>query len=335
MSSEKKVVLTCAQPTGFLHLGNYLGAVSHWTSMLDNYQCFFGIVDQHAITVPYTPADLRKSSLTCLAQYIACGLDPNRCKLFLQSHVTGHTELAWILGCLCPLGRLERMTQFKDKAKGEGDSAGAGLLFYPVLMAADILLYNADVVPVGEDQKQHLELTRDLAQKFNHTYSDTFTIPEPSVPKTGARVMSLQNPEAKMSKSDPSQLGTVYLVDEPDVLRKKFKSAVTDSGSEIKAGKDKPGVTNLLNIMSLATDRAITELEGDFVGKGYGEFKESVAEAVIEMLKPIREKYKELEGQKDYLQGVLKEGAETAQKRAYKMLAKVYKKTGFLERARS
>ncbi len=333
-TKERPVVLTCAQPTGQLHLGNYIGAVRNWVSYLNDSECYFGIVDMHAITLPYLPADLRKNSLDCLAQYIACGLDPQKCHLFLQSHIIGHTELAWILGCLCPLGRLERMTQFKDKSEKQEDFVGSGLLFYPVLMAADILLYNADVVPVGEDQKQHLELTRDLASKFNQTYSDTFTIPEARIAKVGARIMSLQNPESKMSKSDPNQSGTLYILDEPDVLRKKIKSAVTDSDSEIRAGEDKPGVTNLLNILSVATGKNVTELEKEYSGKGYAPFKETVAEAVVEMLNPVRERYKNVSTEKGYLQEILKSGAEVAQRRAYKTLAKVYKKAGFVERPR-
>ena len=216
----KPVVLTCAQPTGRLHLGNYLGAVINWGRMQDDHECHFGIVDWHAITMPYVPADLRRNTYECLAQYLACGLDPAKSHLFVQSHVTGHTELSWILGCLCPLGWLERMTQFKDKSK-KLESVGSGLLNYPVLMAADILLYNAAVVPVGEDQKQHLELARDLAEKFNRTYSETFAVPEPFIGITGARIMSLQAPESKMSKSDPNPTGVVFITDTPDVIRKK------------------------------------------------------------------------------------------------------------------
>lgn len=329
------VVLTCAQPTGQLHLGNYLGALRNWKDFLGSHECFFGIVDMHAITLPCIPAELRRQSLECLAQYIACGLEPEQCHLFIQSHVIGHAELAWVLGCLCPLGRLERMTQFKDKtAKHEETFIGSGLLYYPVLMAADILLYNADIVPVGEDQKQHLELTRDLASKFNQAYSDTFKIPNPHTAKTGARIMSLQNPEAKMSKSDLNAGGTLYLLDEPDALRKKIKSAVTDSGSGIHACPEKPGITNLLHILSSATGKPISELENEYENQGYAAFKETVAEAVVEMLTPVRQRYHELIKDKDFLQSILKEGAEAAQKRAYKTLAKVYKKVGFLERAR-
>lgn len=332
-TTEKKVILTCAQPTGHLHLGNYFGAIRNWASMIEEYECFFGIVDQHAITTPYVPAELRQASYRNLALYIACGLDPAKCHLFLQSHVIGHTELAWILGCLCPIGQLERMTQFKDKSQREGSGfIGAGLLNYPVLMAADILLYNADRVPVGEDQKQHVELCRDLAVKFNSTYSDTFRVPEVYIPKTGARIKSLQDPSRKMSKSDPVQAGCVYLLDPPKTVRKKIRSAVTDSGSEVRAGDDKPGITNLLTIMSAATGRSIGDLETDFAGSQYGAFKDAVADAVIAALEPIQATYAEIHDDKAALDKVFKEGAEVAQKRAYKMLSKVYRKAGFAPR---
>src|SRR5210317_881530 len=260
--TDHKVILTCAQPSGQLHLGNYFGALQNWASMIDDFECFFGIVDQHAITVPYVPADLRKSTYRNLALYIACGLDPVKCHLFCQSHVIGHTELAWILGCLCPVGQLERMTQYKDKSqRQDGGFIGAGLLNYPVLMAADILLYNADRVPVGQDQKQHVELCRDLAIKFNNTYSETFNVPEVYIPKTGARIKSLQAPDKKMSKSDTNQAGCVYLLDTPSIIRKKIRSAVTDSGTDVRSAPDKPGISNLLTIMSAATGKSIDELE--------------------------------------------------------------------------
>ncbi|MGF1484813.1 MAG: tryptophan--tRNA ligase [Opitutales bacterium] len=337
MSAPQKadpVILTCAQPTAQLHLGNLLGAVRNWTELLDSHEAYFGIVDLHAITVPYVPADLRRNCLDLVAQYIACGLDPEKCRIFIQSHVHGHTELAWILGCLCPLGQLERMTQFKDKARARGESVGAGLLYYPVLMAADILLYNADLVPVGEDQKQHLELTRDLADKFNHTYTPTFTVPEPLIKTSGARIMSLQEPEKKMSKSDAQTAGTLFLFDEPAQLRKKIMSAVTDSGSEVKPAPDKPGITNLLQILSVVTTTPVSELETRFAGKGYGDFKAAVADAVLEMLQPIQERYQAIKDDKDYLNGVLKAGADAAQKRAYRTLGKVYRKAGLPERPR-
>ena len=334
-TSEKKpakpVVLTCAQPTGRLHLGNYLGAVLNWGRMQDDHECYFGIVDQHAITVPYVPAQLRENTYSCLAQYVASGLDPARSRLFVQSHVIGHTELAWILGCLCPLGQLERMTQFKDKSRKQ-ESVDAGLLFYPVLMAADILLYNAALVPVGDDQKQHLELARDLAEKFNHRYSDTFKVPEPFISKVGSRIMSLQDPTAKMSKSDPNHAATVFITDRPEEVRKKIMSSVTDSSAEVRAGADKPGVTNLLSIMAACTGRPIATLEAEFAGKGYGDFKKAVADAVIAMLDPVRVRYDELIKDRGELDRILKAGAEQAQATAFRTLSKVNRKVGFVER---
>jgi tryptophanyl-tRNA synthetase len=336
-TSEKKpakpVVLTCAQPTGRLHLGNYLGAVLNWGRMQDDHDCYFGIVDQHAITVPYVPAQLRENTYSCLAQYVACGLDPARSRLFAQSHVIGHTELAWILGCICPLGQLERMTQFKDKSRKQ-ESVDAGLLFYPVLMAADILLYTAALVPVGDDQKQHLELARDLAEKFNHRYSDTFKVPEPFISKVGSRIMSLQDPTAKMSKSDPNHSATVFITDRPEDVRKKIMSAVTDSSAEVRAGADKPGVTNLLSIMSACTGRSVAALEAEFAGKGYGDFKKAVADAVVAMLDPVRLRYDELIKDRGELDRILKAGAEQAQATAFRTLSKVNRKVGFVERPR-
>jgi tryptophanyl-tRNA synthetase len=336
-TSEKKpakpVVLTCAQPTGRLHLGNYLGAVLNWGRMQDDHECYFGIVDQHAITVSYVPAQLRENTYSCLAQYVACGLDPAKSRLFAQSHVIGHTELAWILGCICPLGQLERMTQFKDKSRKQ-ESVDAGLLFYPVLMAADILLYNAALVPVGDDQKQHLELARDLAEKFNHRYSDTFKVPEPFISKVGSRIMSLQDPTAKMSKSDPNHAATVFITDRPEEVRKKIMSAVTDSSAEVRAGADKPGVTNLLSIMSACTGRSVATLEAEFAGKGYGDFKKAVADAVVAMLDPVRLRYDELIKDRGELDRILKSGAEQAQATAFRTLSKVNRKVGFVERPR-
>jgi tryptophanyl-tRNA synthetase len=356
---EKPVILTCAQPTGGLTLGNYLGAVRNWSRMQGDHECYFGIVDMHSITMPCVPAELRSNTLSCLAQYIACGLDPEKSHIFVQSHVIGHAELAWVLSCLTPLGELQRMTQFKDKVAKlgfkvneresgqEGDelkfthsgaraqaSVNSGLLSYPVLMAADILLYNADLVPVGEDQRQHLELCRDLAQRFNQAYSETFKIPSAFVSKTGARVMSLAEPTRKMSKSDKNQNATIFIHDEPDRIRKKIASAVTDSGNEIKASPEKPGVTNLLSILAALTGTEIPEIEEKFSGQGYGEFKEAVAEATIESLRPVREKYLSLVEDKPYLLSALKDGTGVAQKRAYRILSKVYRKIGFVERPR-
>lgn len=333
--AERKVILTCAQPSGRLHLGNYLGAIRNWSRLIDAHECYFGIVDYHAITVPYTPADLRRACLDTVAVYIAAGLDPSRCHLFLQSHVIGHCELAWILGCLTPIGMLERMTQFKDKSKRVGESVGSGLLFYPVLMAADILLYNADLVPVGEDQKQHVELCRDIAQKFNNTFSDTFRVPEVYIPPTGARIRSLQDPEKKMSKSDENAAGCLFLTDEPAVLRKKIMSAVTDSGSEIRAREDKPGLANLLNIAAALSERPVADWETECDGRmNYGQFKAKVADLVVEKLTPIREKHLSLTADRDGLEKVLQNGAEAAQRRANRTMSKVLRKSGFLERPR-
>lgn len=328
---QKKVVMTAAQPTGRLHLGNYLGAIKNWGQMIEDYECYFGIVDMHAITIPYVPADLKRNVYDCAAQYMACGLDPQKCNLFLQSMVKGHAELAWILGCICPIGSLERMTQYKDKAKKHKDALNSGLLYYPVLMASDILIYNADLVPVGEDQKQHLELTRDLAQKFNNMYSPTFKLPEPYIPKSGARIMSLQSPDSKMSKSDPNQNGTLYITDEPSVLQKKIMSAVTDSDSSVRYDvQNKPGVSNLMSIMAAFTQKTYEQIEDEFSGKGYGDFKKAVAEVVIESLAPVRQSYKDYSSDKAMIEDAIKKGSQAATRRTTKMMAKVYRKVGFL-----
>jgi tryptophanyl-tRNA synthetase len=354
MSEAKPVILTCAQPTGVLTLGNYIGAVKNWARMQSDFECFFGIVDMHAITVRRTPAELRQASYSCLAQYIACGLDPDRSALFIQSHVIGHAELSWVLGCFTPIGDLQRMTQFKEKAaklgfevKSEDNdlkfthdgakaqaSVNSGLLYYPVLMAADILLYNANAVPVGEDQRQHLELTRDLAHRFNTVFSETFNIPEPYIPKAGAKIMSLQDPTRKMSKSDENEGGTLFLLESPDKLRKKIMSAVTDSGTEVRSGPDKPGITNLLTLLSVLSETSVSELEARYAGSNYATFKADVAEVVLETLRPVQERYEHLIKDKAYLDSVLKAGAEKAQAKAYKTLSKVYRKVGFVERSR-
>ncbi|MEM0967054.1 MAG: tryptophan--tRNA ligase [Verrucomicrobiota bacterium] len=355
--SEKPVTLTCAQPSGALTLGNYLGALRNWSSLLDESECFFGIVDMHSLTAKTVPADLRKNTLSCLAQYIASGMDPEKCSLFIQSHVTGHSELAWILSCLTPIGDLQRMTQFKEKAARLGFSVtdesaeetgmrfshegaraqatvNSGLLFYPVLMAADILLYNADQVPTGEDQRQHLELCRDLARRFNHQYSDTFTVPKALIPKAGSRIRSLQDPTRKMSKSDDDPLATLFLLDEPKTIRRKIMSAVTDSGSEIRSTEDKPGVANLLQVLSVTSGIEVPELEQEFVGKGYAELKTAVVDSVVSILEPVQKDYADLMADKGFLEEVLKRGAEAAQKRAYKTLSKVYRKVGYYPRPR-
>lgn len=354
MSEAKPVILTCAQPTGVLTIGNYIGAVKNWTTMQEDFECFFGIVDMHAITVKRTPSELRNASYSCLAQYIACGLDPEKSALFMQSHVIGHAELAWVLGCHTPIGDLQRMTQFKEKAaklgfevKSDGDdlkfthdgakaqaSVNAGLLYYPVLMAADILLYNANAVPVGEDQRQHLELTRDLAVRFNHHFSPTFNVPEAYIPKSGAKIMSLQEPTRKMSKSDEQEGGTLYLLEEPAKLRKKIMSAVTDSDTQVRFAPEKPGISNLLTLHSVLSGQTIEQLEKHFEGANYATFKSEVADVVVEALKPVQERYHSIISEKAELERILKAGAEKAQSRAYKTLSKVYRKVGFVDRVR-
>ena len=354
--SEKPVILTCAQPSGVLTLGNYLGALRNWATLLDSAECFFGIVDMHSTTAKTVPADLRRNTLSCLAQYIACGMDPEKSHLFIQSHVIGHAELAWVLGCQTPIGDLQRMTQFKEKAARLGfsvadseesggmrfshegaraqASVNSGLLFYPVLMAADILLYNADKVPVGDDQRQHLELTRDLARRFNHNYSDTFTVPEPLIPKEAARIRSLQDPVRKMSKSDEDPLATLFLLDPPERIRKKIMSAVTDSDTEIRYGEDKAGVSNLLQILAATAGGTVEDWVDSLSGKGYAELKKETADAVVALLEPVQKHYTELMADKGYLESVLNAGAEAAQQRAYRTLSKVYRKVGFYARVR-
>ena len=329
---NKKRIFSGMQPSGELTLGNYLGALKNWIKLQDDYDCMYSIMNMHAITVRQEPAELRKRSMEVLMQYMACGIDPEKSILFFQSHVPAHAELAWVLSCNTQMGELSRMTQFKDKSKKHADNINAGLFTYPVLMAADILLYQADLVPVGNDQLQHIELTRDVANRFNHYYGDTFTVPEPYIGKAGARVMSLQSPENKMSKSDPNPNGYVWILDPEDVIIKKFKRAVTDSGNEIRAGEDKPGVTNLLTIYSAVSGKTIEEAEKEFAGQGYGTFKQAVGEAVAAELAPVRKRFEELSKDKAYVEETYKKGAETAAKIAYRTLNKVYKKVGFIAR---
>lgn len=308
-----------------------MGAIKNWISFQDDYDCIYCIVDMHAITVRQKPADLRRRSINQIAQYIACGLDPKKSIIFIQSHVSQHAELSWILGCYTMFGELSRMTQFKMKAQQHADNITGGLFTYPVLMAADILLYQTDLVPVGEDQKQHVELCRNIAQRFNSVYSDTFTLPEPFIPKVGARIMSLGNPASKMSKSDPD--GCVYMMDKPEDIQRKFKRAVTDCETAVKYDKEsKPGVSNLLTIYCAATGKTIQEAEAEFAGRGYGIFKPAVADAVIELMRPIREKSEQLLTDKSYLEGVYRDGAERARNLAQKTLSKVQRKVGFVAR---
>ena len=327
----KKRIFSGIQPSGELTLGSYMGAIKNWVSLQEEYDCLYCIVDMHAITVRQNPADLRRRSVNQLAQYIACGLDPAKNIMFIQSHVPQHAELSWVLGCYTQFGELSRMTQFKDKAAKHADNITAGLFTYPVLMAADILVYQADLVPVGQDQKQHVELCRDIAQRFNGVYGDTFTLPEPFIPKMGARVMSLGDPTSKMSKSDPD--GCVYMMDKPEDIMRKFKRAVTDCETAVKFDKEnKAGISNLLSIYCAATGKTVAEAEAAFAGQGYGIFKPAVAESVIELLRPIREEAERLTADKAYLESVYKDGAQKASYLAEKTLRKVYKKVGFVAR---
>ena len=329
---QKKRMLSGIQPSGDLHLGNYLGAIKNWADRVNEYECFYFMADMHTITVRQDPAELRRRSLNQLAQYIACGLDPEQNVLFLQSHVPAHAQLSWVLNCYTMFGELSRMTQFKDKSAKYKDNINAGLFTYPVLMAADILLYQADYVPVGEDQKQHVELTRDIAQRFNSVYGDVFKVPEPMISKVGARIYGLTTPEAKMSKSIPD--GCVFIMDRPEDIARKFKKAVTDSDTERCVRYDKvakPGVANLMNIYSTLTGKTFEQIEAEFEGKGYGAFKPAVGEAVIEALRPIREEAERLMKDKAYLNDVYLKGAEKASWVANKTLRKVYKKVGFYQ----
>ncbi len=332
-TAVKKTLLSGIQPSGNLHLGNYLGAVKNWAALPDEFNCFYFMADLHTLTVRQNPAELRRRSTTQLAQYIACGLDPEKNVLFLQSHVHEHAELGWILNCYTMFGELSRMTQFKDKCAKNADNINGGLFTYPSLMAADILLYQADYVPVGEDQKQHCELTRDIANRFNNLYGETFKVPEPYIPKVGARIMSLGNPTSKMSKSDPT--GCVFLMDSPEEIARKFKRAITDSDTERCVRYDpenKPGVANLMNIYASVTGKSFDEIESEFAGKGYGVFKPAVGDAVIETLRPIREEAERILADKAYLKQVYTDGAMKASSVARKTLRKVYKRVGLVEK---
>jgi len=331
--ADRKRVLSGIQPTGEVHLGNYIGALRQWVADQDAFDTFYVIVDLHAITVPQDPAELRDQTLRMAASLLAVGLDPDRCTLFVQSQVHEHVEMAWVLGTLAGFGELRRMTQFKDKAARQQEAGvSVGLFAYPVLQAADILIYQADRVPVGEDQRQHLELTRDLAQRFNSRYGETFVLPEAAIPRVGARIMDLQDPTSKMSASASSQQGILRLGDDPDTLRKKIRSAVTDSGTEIVAREDKVAIANLLTIFSAVTGTDIPELERTYEGKGYGEFKADLAEAVVGSLGPIQERYAELIGDPAEVARLLAVGADKAQAVAGKTLGAVYERVGFLPR---
>lgn len=329
---ERKVVFSGVQPSGALTIGNYIGAIRNWIDLQDKYECFYCIVDLHAITVPQEPKELRKNTLNLLALYLASGLDPEKSTIFIQSHVSAHSELTWVLNSISYMGQLSRMTQFKEKSQRSEANLNAALFTYPVLMASDILLYQTDLVPVGEDQKQHLELARDLGERFNSKYSETFKIPEPLIKKVGAKIMSLQNPESKMSKSDADENGYILLLDKPDAIRRKIKRAVTDSIGEVKYRDEQPGIKNLMNIYSIFSGESIENIEAKYEGEGYGKFKEDLAEVVIEGLRPMQEKYDYYMKNKDYLEEVYKNGAEKAERVARKTLRKVYKKVGFIPR---
>ena len=334
MINDKKVLFSGMQATGSLTLGNYLGALKNWLTLSDEYECFYSVVDMHSITVRQDPATLRKRARALLTLYVAAGLDPEKNCIYYQSHVSGHAELAWILNCYTYMGELNRMTQFKDKSAKHADNINAGLFTYPVLMAADILLFQADVVPVGIDQMQHLELTRDIAQRFNGIYGDVFTVPEPYIGKVGAKIMSLQDPTKKMSKSDENPNASIYLMDDPDTIIRKCKRAVTDSEAQILYRDEQPGVKNLIDIYSACTNKSQQDVVKEFDGKGYGDFKMAVGEAVVSVLKPLQDEVARLEKDKAYIDSIIKNNAEKANYYAMKTLRKVQKKVGFPERIR-
>ena len=331
---DKKIIFSGVQPSGNITLGNYLGAIKNFATLQHDYNCCYAIMDMHSITVRQDPAELRKRTLDLLKIYIACGVDPEENLMFIQSHVPAHAQLAWVLNCYTYMGELSRMTQFKDKSAKHADNINAGLFTYPVLMAADILLYQADLVPVGKDQMQHIEITRDIAQRFNAIYGDVFKIPEGFMPKNGAKVMSLTEPTKKMSKSDENPKAYISLLDDFNVMAKKIKSAVTDSEGVIEYRENdetKAGINNLLSIMSAVTGRSIENIVSDYSGKGYGDFKADVAEAVVEAIRPIRAKYDELSNDKAYLMSICEKGAERANAMSQLTLRKVYKKVGFVQ----
>lgn len=328
---DKKTILSGIQATGSLTLGNYLGALNNWVEMQDEYDCYYMIADLHTLTIRSDPKTLRENTLKLIALYIAAGLDPEKNTIFIQSHVPAHTQLSWVLNCYTYMGELNRMTQFKDKSAKHADNINSGLFTYPVLMAADILLYNADLVPVGEDQKQHLEITRDIAERFNSLYGETFKIPEPYIGKVGARIMGLQNPTSKMSKSAQDQNDKILLTDSPDEIRKKFKKAVTDSENCVRYDREtKPGVSNLMSIYGIIKNKTMDEIEKEFEGQGYGAFKTAVAEAVVERLEPLQKRYNELLENPVELMAICEKGAKKAEEKANAILKDVYKKVGLV-----
>ena len=334
MIDGKKVLFSGMQSTGNLTLGNYLGALKNWVKLADEYECFYCVVDEHSITVRQDPAQLRKRARALLILYIAAGIDPEKACLYYQSHVSAHAELAWILNCYTYMGEMNRMTQFKDKSAKHADNINVGLFAYPVLMAADILLYQSDIVPVGSDQMQHLEITRDIAQRFNNIYGDVFTIPEPYVGSVGARIMSLQDPSKKMSKSDENPTASIYLMDDRDTIIRKFRKAVTDSEGQILYREEQPGIRNLLDIYSACTSKTPAESAAEFSGKGYGELKAAVGEVVADTLEPLQVRCAELTKDKAYIDGIIKNNAEKASWYAGKTLRKVQRKIGFPDRIR-
>ncbi len=330
IQSEKKKVLSCIQPSGMLTLGNYLGALKNWIAMQDEFDCTFAVADLHAITVRQDPAALRQQIYSTFALLLALGLDPEKNTIFIQSHVPEHANLSWLLSCNTQFGEMSRMTQFKDKSAKHPENVNVGLFSYPVLMAADILLYKPDYVPVGADQKQHLEIARDIATRFNNIYGDVFTIPEPYIPKAGARIMSLQDPTKKMSKSDDNLNSWVAILDNRDDIIRKFKRAVTDSEARVIMSEEKPGISNLITIYSTVTGKTVAEVEKEFCGKGYGDFKLAVGEAVADTLAPIKQRYDEIIKDKKALEVLYREGAEKAEKVARKTYFKAMKKVGFV-----
>ena len=331
MYQDKKVVFSGVQPTGSLTLGNYLGAIKNFSAFSDEYRCYYCVVDMHAITVRQNPAELRRRTYDTLALYMACGLDPEKNVLFVQSHVPAHAELAWILDCYTMFGELSRMTQFKDKSAKNADNINAGLFTYPTLMAADILLYQTELVPVGVDQKQHLELSRDIANRFNGVYGDTFIVPDPYIPETTAKIMSLAEPQKKMSKSDPNENAVIRILDDRDTIVRKFKRAVTDSGCEVRRGEGKEGIENLMSIYGAVTGKNFDDIEKEFEGKGYGDFKLAVGEAVADSLENVRREFARLSADKKYLEEVMKNGSAEAARVAMRTMSKVKRKVGFTD----
>ncbi len=335
MLNGRKTLYSGMQATGTLTLGNYLGALKNWVNLNEEYECIYGVMDLHSLTVRQTPAEFRKNARSLYALYVAAGLDPEKNCIYYQSHVSGHAELSWILSCFTYMGELNRMTQFKDKSSRHADNINAGLYTYPVLMASDILLYQADLVPVGQDQKQHLEITRDIAQRFNALYGDVFTVPEAYIPKAGAKIMSLSDPQKKMSKSDENANATILLLDDRDSIIRKFKRAVTDSDTVVRYAEEKPGIRNLMDIYSCVTGKDYSAIEQEFEGRGYGEFKLAVGEAVADELSPLQKHYASLIEDKAYLDSMIKMNDEKAAYYAAKTLRTVQKKVGLTERIRA